>query len=344
MAELWFWLLSSVFAVYFVLDGFDFGVGALHFLLARSPGERTTLLGSIGPVWDGNEVWLVAGGGSLFAAFPALYATTFSGFYLPLMIVLWLLLFRALGIEIRHQLEHPLWHQFWDVAFSAASILLILFFGAALGNVVRGVTLDEHGNFFAPLWTDFRVGASTGILDWYTLLVALTALATLSHHGALWVALKTEHLLRERAVRAARALFFPTLALGFSTAFATLLVQPDGPRELFARPSAYALPLLSLAGLVLARMFLSTRPLYAFLGSSAYVFFQILSAAFAVFPHALVARDPSRHLALAAAAADAATLRSMLFWWLPGMLLASGYSYYTYSRMPKTLVAGESAH
>jgi cytochrome d ubiquinol oxidase subunit II len=344
MAELWFWLLSVTFAVYIVLDGLDFGVGALHFVLGRSASERTTLLGSIGPVWDGNEVWLVAAGASLFAAFPALFAITFSGFYLPLMIVLWLLLFRALGIELRHQLEHPLWHQFWDVAFSSASVLLILFFGAALGNVVRGVALDEHGNFFAPLWTDFRVGAKTGILDWYTLLVAVTALATLSHHGALWTVLKTEHELRDRATRSARSLFFPTLALGASTAFATHWVQPEGPQKLLEHPTACALPLLSLAGLVTAGLFSSTRPLYAFLGSSVYVFFQVLSAAFAVFPHALVARDPSRHLALAAAASDPDTLRTMLFWWLPGMLLASGYSYYTYSRMPKTFITGDSAH
>lgn len=344
MAELWFWLLASVFAVYIVLDGFDFGVGALHFWLGRGENERTTLLSSIGPVWDGNEVWLVAAGGSLFAAFPALYALTFSGFYLPLMIVLWLLLFRALGIEIRHQLAHPLWHQFWDVAFSAASLLLIVFFGAALGNLVRGVTIDEQGQFFAPLWTDFRAGERTGILDWYTLLVALTALSTLSHHGALWVALKTEAPLRERAVRTAKSLFLPTLALGLTTALATSIVQPGTGSKLSAQPAAYVLPLLSLAGLLQARVFLNTRPLYAFLGSSGYVFFQILSAAFAVFPHALVARDPTRHLSLGAAAADPETLKRMLLWWLPGMFIASGYSYYTYTRLPKTFTSEASSH
>jgi len=137
MAELWFWLLAGMLAIYAVLDGFDFGVGMLHFVLAKNQAERDTLLRSIGPVWDGNEVWLVAAGGTLFGAFPALYAAAFSGFYLPLMLVLWLLLFRALGIELRHQLESALWHQFWDVAFSAASALLALFFGAALGNLVR---------------------------------------------------------------------------------------------------------------------------------------------------------------------------------------------------------------
>ena len=165
MPELWFWLLALVLAVYATLDGFDFGVGMLHFVVGKSPAERDTLLRSIGPVWDGNEVWLVAAGGTLFAAFPVLYATAFSGFYLPLMIVLWLLLFRALGVELRHQLHSELWHQAWDVAFSASSALLALFFGAALGNLVRGLPLDEKREFFEPLWTDFRVGSVTGILD-----------------------------------------------------------------------------------------------------------------------------------------------------------------------------------
>src|SRR6185503_8619411 len=170
MATIWFWLLALVLAVYAVLDGFDFGVGLLHFVIAKTPAERDTLLRSIGPVWDGNEVWLVAAGGTLFAAFPLLYATAFSGFYLPLIIVLWLLLFRALGIELRHHSDNPLWLQLWDVAFSASSALLAVFFGAALGNLVRGLPLNDRGEFFEPLWTDFRVGEVTGILDWYTLL------------------------------------------------------------------------------------------------------------------------------------------------------------------------------
>jgi cytochrome d ubiquinol oxidase subunit II len=344
MPELWFWLLASVLGVYIVLDGFDFGVGVLHFFLGRSARERTTLLRTIGSVWDGNEVWLVAAGGSLFAAFPALYASTFSGFYLPLMIVLWLLIFRALGIELRHQLENPLWQRFWDVAFSAASTLLAVFFGAALGNVVRGVPLDAQGDFFEPLWTDFRVGAETGLLDWYTLLVAVTALCTLSHHGALWVGLKTEQQLATRAARAARVLFVPTLLLGLLTTLATFAVQPQVQQNLQDYPLGAALPVLALSGLLLARLRASTQPFQAFLGSSAYVFFQILSAAFAVFPHALSARDPNHHLSLRAAAASSHTLQLMLLWWAPGMLIAVGYSYYAYSRMPKTFSDEDSAH
>ena len=156
MGTIWFSLVALMLAGYVVLDGFDLGAGALHLIAARTDAERRAVLESIGPVWDGNEVWLLAAGGTLFYAFPLLYASSFSGFYLALNIVLWLLVFRALGIEFRMHLAHPLWCAFFDAAFSAASILLIVFFGAALGNVLRGVPLGGDHYFFAPLWTDFR--------------------------------------------------------------------------------------------------------------------------------------------------------------------------------------------
>src|ERR1700685_2406192 len=158
-------------AGYVVLDGFDIGVGILHLYLARTDDERRVLLRTIGPVWDGNEVWLIAAGGTLYFAFPALYAASFSGFYLPLMMVLWLLILRGVSIEFRSHVGGRIWSVFWDGTFALASILLAIFFGAALGNVVRGVPLDASGNFFEPLWTDFKLGPQVGILDWYTVLV-----------------------------------------------------------------------------------------------------------------------------------------------------------------------------
>jgi len=166
LAEVWYVLLAGTLAVYVMLDGFDLGAGILHLLVAKTDAERNAVLRTLGPVWDGNEVWLLAAGGTMVLAFPVLYARAFSGFYLPLMVVLWLLVFRALGIELRHQIRHPLWEQFWDVAFSRASLLLVVVFGTALGNVVRGVATDEAGEFFAPLWTNFRVDPQPGIIDW----------------------------------------------------------------------------------------------------------------------------------------------------------------------------------
>src|SRR6266478_5499888 len=145
METIWFILVAVMLIGYVVLDGFDLGAGIIHVLVAKTEDERRLILRAIGPVWDGNEVWLVAAGGTLFFAFPRLYASSFSGFYLPLTIVLWLLILRGIGIEFRAHIENRVWQDFFDVIFSISSILLALFFGAALGNVVRGVPLDSNG-------------------------------------------------------------------------------------------------------------------------------------------------------------------------------------------------------
>ena len=149
METLWFWLVAALLMGYVILDGFDLGMGAGYLFLGRTDSERRRLLQSIGPVWDANEVWLLAAGGSLVMAFPKLYASSFSGFYLPLMMVLWLLILRAIAIEFRSHLDSPVWRPFWDVVFSLSSLLLTVFLGAALGNVVRGVPLAA-GRCFRP--------------------------------------------------------------------------------------------------------------------------------------------------------------------------------------------------
>jgi cytochrome bd ubiquinol oxidase subunit II len=344
IADVWFWLLALLLGIYAVLDGFDFGVGMLHFVVAKTQAERDTLLRSIGPVWDGNEVWLVAAAGTLLGAFPALYAAAFSGFYLPLMLVLWLLLLRALGIELRHHIDNPLWHQAWDVAFSLSSALLALFFGAALGNLVRGLPLNDNGEFFEPLWTDFRVGEVTGILDWFTLLVGLTASATLAQHGALWLALKTTADVQQRSEKLARRLWPALVMLTLLTTLASGFVQPRLLENLSRYPLGLVCPLFALTGLIGARAYLARSAKRAFLASCAFVLGLVGSAAFAIFPHALSARVPGRELTVAAAAADSATLSAMLCWWLPGMLLAGAYSYYNYTRLPKVFTAGGEEH
>ena len=187
---IWFVVLAFMLAGYAVLDGFDLGVGTLHLLLGRDTRERATLIDTIGPVWNGNEVWLLAAGGSMVVAFPHVYAASFSGFYLALMLVLWLLLLRGLGIEFRHQIDHDMWRHAWDVAFSLSSALLALLFGVAVGNVLRGVPLDAHGEF---------QGTFALMLNPFALLGGLLSVAVLSLHGATWVALKTEGALQARA-------------------------------------------------------------------------------------------------------------------------------------------------
>src|ERR1700730_13031612 len=200
-------------AVYVLVDGVDLGAGAIHLLVARTDEERRQVLARIGPVWDGNEVWLVAAGGTLYFAFPALYASSFSGFYLPLMLVLWLLILRGISIEFRNHIISRVWDPFWDFLFCASSLLLAIFFGAALANVVRGVPLDAAGYFLEPLWTDFRLGDQTGILDWYTILVGVLALLVLVMHGALWVQMKTTGPVNQRSSKLATNTWWSVLIL-----------------------------------------------------------------------------------------------------------------------------------
>src|SRR5579872_408195 len=156
MGTLWYWLVAFMITTYVLLDGFDLGAGTIQFLVAKTSEERRQVIASIGPVWDGNEVWLIAAGGTLYFAFPSLYASAFSGFYLPLIIVLWLLILRGVSIELRSHLDNPVWITFWDGVFFVGSTLLTIFYGAALGNVIRGVPLDKNGVFFEALWTDFN--------------------------------------------------------------------------------------------------------------------------------------------------------------------------------------------
>src|SRR5712691_4602238 len=207
METLWFMIVAVMVAAYVVLDGFDLGAGAIYLGAGKTTEERRKILRAIGPVWDGNEVWLIAAGGTLFFAFPALYASSFSGFYLPLTMVLWLLMLRAIGIEFRSHIEEPVWSSFFDAIFSLSSALLAVVFGAALGNVVRGVPLGPDGYFFEPLWTNFTVTNPPGILDWFTVLAGVVALSALTIHGSLYVAHKTEGALSERARGVAVALW-----------------------------------------------------------------------------------------------------------------------------------------
>src|SRR5260370_31948394 len=199
MGTIWFWLVAIMLATYVLLDCFVLGAGAIHLFVAKTDDQRRQGLASIGPVWDGNEGWFVAAGGTLYFAFPALYASAFSGFYLALMIVLLLLILRGSSIEFRNHIKSSVWDPLWDFLFCASSLLLAVFFGAALGNVVRGVPLDASGYFFERLWTNFRLGDETGILDWYTILVGVLALLALMMHGGLWVQSKTSGEVNARA-------------------------------------------------------------------------------------------------------------------------------------------------
>jgi cytochrome d ubiquinol oxidase subunit II len=332
METVWFCLVAIMIAFYVVLDGFDLGAGAVNFLVAKTDAERHLVVRSIGPVWDGNEVWLLAAGGTLYFAFPALYASGFSGFYLPLMIVLWLLILRGIAIEFREKVDSPVWIKFWDVVFAVGSLLLAVFYGAALGNVVRGVPLDNKGYFFEALWTNFRLGTATGILDWYTILIGLAALSTLSLHGALWLALKTEGPVHDRSQRSARVAWWVVLILTFLVTAVTFRVQPQVPQNLSQHPAGYVFPLLALTGL--AGMGWSIRrkdDLQSFLASCLYIIGMLTSVVFGLFPLVLPASTgPAYSLTVYNAKAADYGLRVGLVWWIIGMALATAYFVYVY--------------
>ena len=332
MATLWFILVGGMLAMYVLLDGFDLGAGVIHLYAARDDTERRTILRAIGPVWDGNEVWLIAAGGTLFFTFPLLYAASFSGFYLPLFIVLWLLMLRGIAIELRSHLPNPVWAQFWDGLFFLGSGLLAFFYGAALANVVRGVPLDTGGTFFEPLWTNFDPrGAEPGILDWYTILIGLLALAALTVHGANFIAVKTAGPVNARARRAAGRTWPALLVLTGLATFATFTLRPSLLTSFHDRPWGYIFPALALAGLVGMRYYPARgRERAAFAASSAFLAGMLAGTAFALYPVVLPAVTPANSLTIHNAAAGQYGLVVGLIWWLIGMALAAVYFVLTY--------------
>jgi cytochrome d ubiquinol oxidase subunit II len=327
MGALWFWIVAVMLTAYVVLDGFDLGVGIISPFVARTEEERQHALQAIGPVWDGNEVWLVAAGGTLFFAFPLLYASAFSGFYMPLMIVLWLLILRGLSVELRMHVNEALWRTFFDGLFFFSSSLLAIFFGAALANVIRGVPIGPDNYFYLPLWTDWRTGANPGILDWYTVIGGLMALLALSLHGALYLSLKTEGQLADRARASARRLW-PFVCLATVLAIpATVLARPDSLGNYRIYPAAFLAPIVVVISLVAIPMALRRRSeVGAFLASCAYLSAMLCGAAAGLFPVLLPSTNSiGESITIANAIAGPHTLRVGLAWWIFGMMLAVLY-------------------
>jgi cytochrome d ubiquinol oxidase subunit II len=324
---LWFVLVAFMLTMYVLLDGFDLGAGAIHPFVAKDDAERRLVLRSIGPVWDGNEVWIIAAGGTLFFSFPLLYAAGFSGFYLPLIIVLWLLMIRGLSVELRSHIESPVWASFWDGTFFVGSSLLAVFYGAALGNVVRGVPIGEEGYFFQPLWTNFSpTNPEPGILDWYTVLTGILALAALVVHGASWVAVKTEGALNTRARRAVRIGWLAVVVLTAITTVATFSLSPRMLSSFYEHPWGFIFPALAVAGLALVGYFgFKERDRAAFLSSGAYIIGMMASTAFAVYPDVLPAVQPANSLTIYNASGSTYGLTVGLVWWSIGMVLAAIY-------------------
>ncbi|HFS66768.1 MAG TPA: cytochrome d ubiquinol oxidase subunit II [Flavobacteriia bacterium] len=257
----WYLIIVFVLAVYFILDGYDFGVGIIHLFMAKDEKDKKVIAKAAGLYWDSNEVWFIAGGGLLFLAFPVLYASAFSGFYLPLIIVLWLFVFRAISLELRNHWNNNLWTSFWDFAFGISSLLLALFFGIALGNVVRGVNLGgvvngqsiyEAHYFFLPLWnsTFSPMVESVGVIDWFTLIIGLIAVVVLAMHGAAWIILKTNSSINEKLKKVVQKLDIILIILTIVSLIAWLAVKPDALNNFFTKPYLLILPIIYFIGLL----------------------------------------------------------------------------------------------
>jgi cytochrome d ubiquinol oxidase subunit II len=346
MGFIWFWLVAVMIVGYVVLDGFDLGVGVLHLFLVRNEDERLATLRSIGPVWDGNEVWLLAGGGTLYFAFPLLYASAFSGFYLPLMIVLWLLILRGVSLELRNHLDVGVWRALLDGVFGLASALLAIFYGAALANVLRGVPLQPDGYFFLPLWTNWQPGVAPGILDWYTVIGGLVALVALTLHGALWLTIKVSGNLEQRARKIVTPLWLALAALTVVSLIATIAVRPASLNNYYAYPVTFIVPVGVVASL--AALWLWNRnaqPVKAFLASSVYLFFMLAGACWGVYPTLLPATTGAANdITLTRAISGPHTLSVGLAWWTFGMALAVAYVVFVYSRFKGKADAATAGH
>ena len=305
LADLWFGLFVLIIAGYLILDGFDMGVGILHVPLARTDLERRTMLNSIGPVWDGNEVWLVIGGGVLFGVFPLVYASLFSGFYLAMMLVLVTLIFRAVAIEFRSKEPGARWRRGWDFAFWVASAGLALLLGVAFGNIVRGVPLDADGNITVSL---------IDLLSPFALLFGVTTVAMLALHGSLYLRMKLEGELLERLEG-----WVPRLAIAFvvlMTALVVLMIVDD--QQITHRFVQDIWPVIFPAGALVAlivawRMLKAGRDFEAFLASSAMIGLLLVSAAIGLYPNLLISSiDPAYNLTTLNAAAAENTLQVCL--------------------------------
>ncbi|HWB32929.1 MAG TPA: cytochrome d ubiquinol oxidase subunit II [Acidobacteriaceae bacterium] len=333
MGAIWFWIVAVMIVAYVVLDGFDIGIGILGPFLGRTEEDRRIMFRSIGPVWDGNEVWLLAGGGTLYFAFPLLYASAFSGFYLPLMIVLWLLIGRGISIELRANIDNPVWRSFFDGVFFLSSALLAIFLGAALANVIRGVPIGPDNYFFLPLWTNWRVGPYPGILDWYTVIGGIVAFVALALHGALYLAVKAPGELETRATQFAERAWMLVCVVTLISLPATMIVRPSTLDNYKSHPILFVIPALVVGTLAAIRIFSSRGAHFrAFLASCLYLTFMLVGACAGLYPVVLPSSiSPAGDITVAKAISGNYATHVGLAWWCFGILLALGYFIVTYT-------------
>jgi cytochrome d ubiquinol oxidase subunit II len=327
MIATWYGIVSFMLITYVALDGRNFGAGMLHWLVARTPEERRQVVAAIGPLWSWHEVWLVGFGGTLVAVFPRLMASAFAGYYLALFLILWGLILRGIALEVGGHINDRLWQGFWDFVFVCANFLLAILFGVAAGNLERGVPLDAHGNFSMAFFTDFRVRGHVGLLDWYTVSIAIFTAVMLAAHGATYLMLKTEGPVHDRSATWARGLWAAVAPLFLAIAVASWVVRPDLPGQAISRPFCWLGLLVVMVSTITLISGLSTRrEMRAFVGSNFLLVGLLATGGAAMFPVMLYSTlAPENSLTAYAVASSPSAFLHASLWWPVGFALAITY-------------------
>jgi cytochrome d ubiquinol oxidase subunit II len=332
MTALWYSILSFMLTMFVVLEGFDIGAGMLQYVVGKTEAERRTVIAAIGPLWSWHEVWLVGFGGTFLLAFPAMMTAAFSGFYLALFLLLWAMVLRGVSIEVSGHIEDPMWRAAWHSCFVASNILLAVLIGAALGNVVRGVPVDSQGTFALPLFSNFRASGNVGILDWYTLSVAVFLLLTLAAHGATGLVQRTDGPVHDRSVRIAQFLWRIVLSLLAIVTVETWRVRPGFFSAMLHQPFGW-LGLLGV-GFGAVRIFTGLKNKQdsrALVGSTVFIGSLMVAGAAGIFPYILRSTiAPEYSLSAYHMSADRHGLAIAMVWWPLALLLALGYFWFTY--------------
>jgi cytochrome d ubiquinol oxidase subunit II len=327
MIATWYGVVSFMLIIYIVLDGRNFGTGMLHWFVARTPQERRQVIAAIGPLWSWHEVWLLGFGGTLLAIFPRLMASAFAGYYLALFLILWCLILRGISIEVGGHVNDRLWQGYWDFNFVLSNFLLAILFGAAAGNVARGVPLDNDGNFSMAFFTDFNVRGHVGLLDWYTVSIAILAAVMLAAHGATYLTMKTEGPVHDRSEKYAKYLWIACVPFLLVILIESRFVRPDLPGRAWSNPFWWLGLVVTVVSIAVLVSGLTTRnELRAFVGSNFLIVGLLTTGAAAIFPimlHSTLA--PESSLTAYAVAVSPNTLRLASFWWPIGFALAVFY-------------------
>ncbi len=318
----WFLLIGVLLTGYAILDGFDLGVGSLY-IFTKKDQHRRMLLNSVGPFWDGNEVWLLTGAGAIFAAFPHVYATVFSGFYLAMMLVLFALIFRAVSLEYRNKEDSSAWRKGWDLGFWLGSVLPALLLGVALGNILRGLPLDSQMNFTGNFFT---------LLNPYALLIGLVGLGMFVTHGALFLCLRTDGELAQLAKAWANRAWWFYLIILMVTHVITVITQPHLLSNYMAVPVLWLIPVLGIFAVVMIKVFLAKARLgLAFVFSSLAIAFHMATSGAGLFPNMVPGlNDPDLSITISSASSSSLTLTVMLVMALVGMPFVLGYTIWVY--------------